>query len=144
MVVRIIRNNKSQIAGHPMTMQRSLLLELIKQAKGHLDADELYRQAKEKEPRISLATIYRNLKLFKEIGLIAENDLGETHSHYEIKGSNEHHHMVCLGCGKVIEFDSPLVTEAVEKLQQDKGFEITSVRLKLDGYCRKCKGKNIK
>ena len=140
----IIRNKSARIGGRPVTSQRSLLLELIKQAKGHLDADELYRRAKEKEPRISLATVYRNLKLFKEVGLVAESDLGETHSHYEIKGNIEHHHMVCLGCGRIVEFDSPLITKAVEKIRREKGFEITSVRLKLEGYCRKCKSKNKK
>lgn len=139
--MKIIRKNSGQIGGHPVTTQRSLLLDLIRKAEGHLDADELYRRAKEKEPRISLATVYRNLKLFKEIGLVAESDLGETHSHYEMKGSNEHHHMVCLGCGQVIEFDSPLITRAVAKIQREKGFEITSVRLKLEGYCPKCKSK---
>ena len=142
--MRIIRNKSFQMGGRPLTTQRSLLLELIKQAKGHLDADELYRRAKEKEPRISLATVYRNLKLFKEVGLVAESDLGETHSHYEMKGNIEHHHMVCLGCGRVIEFDSPLINKAVEKIRREKGFEIASVRLKLEGYCRKCKSKDKK
>ena len=136
-----IRKYSGQIAGRLVTNQRSLLLELIRQADGHLDADELYRRAREKEPRISLATVYRNLKLFKELGLIAESNLGETHSHYEIKGAAEHHHLVCLDCGQVIEFDSPLIARAVAKTQREKGFDITSVQLKIEGYCPKCKEK---
>jgi len=139
--MHVIRKYFSQIEGRPVTTQRSLLLELIRQADRHLDADELYRRARAKEPRISLATVYRNLKLFKELGLIAENNLGETHSHYEIKGTVEHHHLVCLGCGQVIEFGSPLIAKAVAKAQREKGFDITSVQLKLEGYCPKCKEK---
>jgi Fur family ferric uptake transcriptional regulator len=50
------------------------------------------RLAREREPRISLATVYRNLKLFKDLGLVAESTLGETHSHYELKGKTGHHH----------------------------------------------------
>ena len=139
--MQTIRNYSNQIAGHPVTTQRRLLLELIRQADGHLGADELYRRAKEREPRISLATVYRNLKLFKELGLIAESNLGETHSHYEIKGTAEHHHLVCLGCGQIIEFDSPLITKAAAKIQRENSFDITSVQLKLEGYCSKCKQK---
>jgi Fur family transcriptional regulator, ferric uptake regulator len=134
----IIRKHSSQIEGRPVTTQRRILLEIIRHAEGHLDADELYQRARAKEPRISLATVYRNLKLFKEFGLVAESDLGETHSHYEMKGKAEHHHLVCLGCGRVIEFDSPLIAKAVAKTQQENGFNITSVQLKMEGYCRKC------
>ena len=124
-----------------MTTQRILLLELIRQSNEHLDADELYRRARRKEPRISLGTVYRNLKLFKELGLIAESNLGETHSHYEIKGTVEHHHLVCLGCGKVIEFNSPLIAEAEAVIQREKCFDITSAQLKMEGYCPKCQEK---
>ena len=131
----------NQIAGRPLTSQRALLFELIRQTDGHVDADELYRRAKEKEPRISLATVYRNLKLFKELGLIAESSLGDTHSHYELKGATQHHHLVCLGCGQVIEFDSPLIAKAVAKTQRENSFDITSAQLKLEGYCLKCKEK---
>ncbi len=141
MRMNTIRNNSSPIAGRVITTQRRLLIDLIRQAKGHLDADELYRRAKKKEPRISLATVYRNLKLFKELGLIAESNLGETHSHFEIKGKVEHHHLVCLGCGEVIEFDSPLIAKAVTRIQRENGFDITSVQLKLEGYCPRCKEK---
>ncbi|MBN1366911.1 MAG: transcriptional repressor [Dehalococcoidales bacterium] len=135
----IIRNTKNKIGNRPVTTQRHLLLELISQAKGHLDADELYRRAKEKEPRISLATVYRNIKLFKELGLIAESNLGEAHSHFEIRRTAEHHHLVCLGCGRVIEFKSPLIARAVAKMRQEHGFDITSAEMKLEGYCPQCK-----
>ena len=74
-----------KMSGRSVTNQRKLLLDLIYRAKGHLDADELFRRAKEQQQRISLATVYRNLKLFKEMGLISENRLGENHSHYEIR-----------------------------------------------------------
>ncbi|MDD4996990.1 MAG: transcriptional repressor [Syntrophales bacterium] len=128
-----------KVSGRSVTNQRRLLLELIRSAQGHLDADELFRQAKKHKPRISLATVYRNLKLFKELGLIAESNLGKAHSHYEIKGTVEHHHLVCLGCGLVVEFDSPLITAAKTRIQKEKGFDIVTSQLKMEGYCPKCK-----
>lgn len=139
--MNIILKNNGELPGRSVTIQRRLLLELIRSAKGHLDADELFRRAKEQEPRISLATVYRNLKLFKELGLIAESNLGEAHSHYEIRGTVEHHHLICLGCGLVVEFDSPLIAKAKAKIQQQKGFDIVSAQLKMKGYCPKCKRK---
>lgn len=139
--MNIILKNNGELSGRSVTTQRRLILELIRSAKGHLDADELFRRAKEQEPRISLATVYRNLKLFKELGLIAESNLGEAHSHYEIRGKVEHHHLICLGCGLVVEFDSPLIAKAKAKIQQQKGFDIVSAQLKMEGYCPKCKRK---
>ncbi len=141
MIMNIIRKNIKQIAGRPVTTQRRLLIDIIRKAERHLDADELYRLAKEKEPRISLATVYRNLKLFKELGLIAESGLGDTHSHYELKGKADHYHLVCLGCGKIIEFDSPLIRKAADGVRKEKGFDITAVQLKVEGYCPECKKK---
>ncbi|MBN1365039.1 MAG: transcriptional repressor [Syntrophaceae bacterium] len=134
-----IRKKSDQIIGRPTTNQRSLLLEVIKKANKHLDADELYRLAKKRNKRISLATVYRNLKLFKDLGLISESNLGETHSHYEIKEAAEHHHLVCLSCGRIIEFNSPLVAKAVKIIQRNNNFYITSVQLKMEGYCSRCK-----
>ena len=68
--MRIDRINGSAKANRPATLQRQLLLDTLREAKGHLDARELYRQAMEKDPRISLATVYRNLRLFKELELV--------------------------------------------------------------------------
>jgi len=139
--MKTIRKEEGPIAGRPVTNQRSLLLDIIRQANRHLDADELYRLAKKREPRISLATVYRNLKLFKELGLIAERKLGDTHSHYEIRGAADHHHLVCLGCGQVIEFESPFIAKATDKIKRENDFDVTSIQLKMEGYCSKCKKK---
>ena len=92
------------VPGLRATNQRALILEIIRRGQGHLDADEVYRQAREKQPRLSLSTVYRTLQLLKRLGLVEEVHFDEAHHHYEVKPSSEHHHLVCLGCGKVIEF----------------------------------------
>ncbi len=120
------------------TSQRRLLLDLLNQSEGHLDADELFRLAKEREPRISLSTVYRNLSLFKELGLIQERHLADEHHHYEVKGKREHYHLVCLNCGKVVEFQSPLVKRMKEDISKRTGFEILDGDIRLNGYCERC------
>lgn len=126
------------LAGKRTTTQRKLLLDLIQQAGGHLDADELYRRAREQEPTISLSTVYRNLKLFKELDLIDERHFAEEHHHFEAKATVEHHHLVCLGCGRVIEFKSPLIERMKRRLSRQNGFVVTDVEVCMMGYCARC------
>jgi len=121
-----------------ITSQRRLLLDLLNQSEGHLDADELYRLAKEREPRISLSTVYRNLSLVKELGLVEERHFADEHHHYEVKGKREHYHLVCLNCGKVVEFQSPLAERMKEAISKRTGFEILDGDIRLEGYCERC------
>jgi len=115
-------------------------LSVIREAKGFLDAKELYHQANKKNASISLATVYRNLRLFKEQALIDERRFGHTRSYcYEMKRSGEHYHLVCRGCGRVIEFKSPLIHELVAEIQRKNDFDVTGVELCVEGYCHGCK-----
>lgn len=139
--MRINRNTPWEIKDRPLTMQRRLLLDTLRQAKAHLDAKELYRRAVDRDPRISLATVYRNLRLFKELGLVDERRLDEVHCYYEVKRSPEHHHLVCRACKRVIEFESSMVNELVDEVQRNSDFDIVRAVLYLEGYCPKCKSK---
>jgi len=124
-----------------LTNQRRLLLETLREAKGHLNAKELYQRAVEKDRRISLATVYRNLQLFKELGLVHEMHLDEAQCYYEIKSSTDHYHLLCKSCGRVTEFESPAVTKLIDEVKRNSDFDVTRVVLYLEGHCRKCKGK---
>ena len=125
------------VTGLRATSQRALILEVIRQK--HLDADEIYRQARIKQPRLSLSTVYRTLRMFKKLGLVEELHFDEAHHHYEMKPSSEHHHLVCLGCGKVVEFKCPLSPKMKEDIAQEKDFEITGTEIRMTGYCPKCR-----
>ncbi len=129
------------VPGLRVTNQRALLLELIRQGEGHLDADELYRRAREKQPRLSLSTVYRTLQLLKRLGLVEELHFDENHHHYEAPPSAEHHHLVCLGCGKVVEFHTPLSRYIKKNVAEAKDFEIMNTELRMTGYCPKCRQK---
>jgi len=142
MKLRLSRKQSGQMQGHPMTAQRQLLLELIQQADGHIDAGELYRLASNKGEVISPATVYRSLNLFKQLGLVDERRLGKVRCYYELKGTSEHQHLVCNCCGKIIEIESPLIRKLVDKVQNEHGFNVTKVEFYLEGYCDQCSDKN--
>ena len=132
-----IDRQKLSSAGLRMTNQRALILDIIQQ--GHFDADEVYRRARERQPHLSLSTVYRTLRKLKELGLIEELHFDEVHHHYEMKPSSEHQHLVCLGCGKVIEFVCPLSLKMKEDIGQEKGFEVAGAEIHMTGYCSKCR-----
>ena len=131
--------DRNPIKGHLSTAQRRLLLELLGEAEGHIDAKELYRRASARDESISPATVYRSLNLFKQLGLIEERRLGKVRCYYEMKHSSEHQHMICQGCGKVLEFKTPLVQELVDAIQKEHDFRVTKAELYLEGYCEHCK-----
>ncbi len=121
-------------AGKSITPQRKLLLRIINRD-AHLDASEIYRLAKERDSKISLATVYRTLTLLKDLGLVKSNGLGEAHHHYEIL-LKEHYHMVCLRCGDVVEIPP---VKSIRELGEEQDFEVIGVKLELVGYCEKCR-----
>lgn len=125
--------------GLRITHQRALILEVIRRGQGHLDADEIYRRAREKQPRLSLSTVYRTMQKLKKLGLVEELHFDEEHHHYEIKPSTEHYHLTCLGCGQVVEFRYPLARLVKRNVPEVKNFDITEIELHLAGYCAKCR-----
>ena len=131
-------------SGLRITNQRTLLMELIYQGEGHLDADELYRLAREKQPRISLSTVYRTLRMLKKLGLVEEVHFDESHHHYEVPPAKEHHHLICLGCGKVVEIHKALSRYIKKNVADAKDFEIIDTELRMTGYCPDCRQKEKK
>lgn len=131
-----------QTPGRRMTSQRRLVLKVLAECQGHLDAEAIYALAKEKDPNISLATVYRTLKVLKEAGIVQERLLdreGQRH-HYEV-AAEAHHHFTCVECGQVIEFESPLIEQASEELAQQLRLEIVHTRVHLEGYCFHCQNR---
>ena len=120
------------------TEQRELIQEILKHADKHLDADEIYQQARQKSPNISLSTVYRNLRLFKELGLAEEHQLDGSRRYYERTPQSRHHHMVCLKCGRVFEFTCPSTERLKSRMIKEEGFRVTDAQVRLSGYCPEC------
>jgi Fe2+ or Zn2+ uptake regulation protein len=127
------------VIGIRATNQRALVLEVIRHGQEHLDADEIYRRARIKQPHISLSTVYRTLQAFKKLGLIDELHFDEAHHRYEIKPASEHQHLRCLGCGKIVEFECPLSVKMKEDITRENDFEVTGVEVRMTGYCSQCR-----
>ena len=121
-----------------VTAQRELIWGILREAGTHIDAKELYWRAVERDPRVSVATVYRSLRLFKEMGLVDERRLGQVRCCYEIRRQGEHYHLICHGCGRVIEFESPLIQRLLTEVQRKNRFQVTRVELCMEGYCEKC------
>ena len=125
--------------GKRITAQRGLVLEVIREGQGHLDAGEIYLQARAKDPRISLSTVYRNLNLLKDLGVITELHLDEEHHHYELREEAEHYHLICSNCDRVVEFDSSSMGALIEQIGAEHGFLIDHVHIDLVGLCQECR-----
>jgi Fur family ferric uptake transcriptional regulator len=127
--------------GKRITAQRSLILEVIGESNGHLDADEIYQRARSKDPRISLSTVYRNLNLLKELDLVSELHLDEEHHHYELREETDHYHLICSGCERVLEFETPLATRIATEVEEKQGFVTERMHIDLVGLCSECRAK---
>jgi Fur family transcriptional regulator, ferric uptake regulator len=127
--------------GVRLTRQRAILLELIEKSGEHLDAERLYRLAREVDPKLNRVTVYRTLKILKDGGLVDELDLmhygGDQH-YYETRRKQQHAHVICLGCGKVEEFFGEPLQKMRSQIEADFGFQILSARTEVGGYCPHC------
>src|SRR5579862_5480355 len=119
--------------GMRMTEQRRVVARVLEGATDHPDVEELYRRAAAVDPRISIATVYRTVKLFEDAGVITRHDFGAGRARYELIPDEHHDHLIDLRTGNVIEFRD----EEIERLQQAMaerlGFRLVDHRLELYG-----------
>ncbi|MCR1897956.1 transcriptional repressor [Irregularibacter muris] len=131
--------------GYKLTPQRRNTLNVILERDGeHLSTEEIYEYVKKECPEIGLATVYRTLQLFEDIGLLHKHNFDDGCNRYELadpKQDHQHHHLICLSCGKVSEVEGDLLEELEQEIQTKKGFQITNHTLKFFGYCKDCKKK---
>ena len=126
-------------SGMRLTSQRRTILEVLDESEAHLDAEAVYHQAKTRDHRISLATVYRTLAALRQLGLIQQRHLtpDDQRGYYEI-ADQQHFHFTCLSCGRVIEFETPLITQLQQGLSEEMGVQVVQARLYLEGYCAVC------
>jgi len=123
-----------------ITKQRRTVLKIFLESKNHISVEELYNIVLKTEPKIGLATVYRTLALLTKSGLALETDFGDGQKRYESSYKSVHHdHMVCTECGKILEFNHPLIEKYQEEVAMQKNFKITSHKLDLFGLCQDCK-----
>ena len=123
------------------TRQRSIILDVLKKTTIHPNADWIYDRVREKCPQISLGTIYRNLNLLKEKGLIRELKFGKNTARYD-GNSTAHHHIFCLECGKLEDIQCKVHPNLIKSVEKTNGYKIATHQLEFNGICPECRQKS--
>jgi Fur family ferric uptake transcriptional regulator len=130
------------------TFARQIVFDFLKHSSTHLSAKEIYNALHRSYPGIGLATIYRTLELLLQLGLIRKINAGDGQSRYELKAQNlagHHHHLICLGCGRIIDYQDfaekelQLVKKTEKVLAQKYNFLIKDHNIEFFGLCEKCR-----
>jgi len=123
-----------------MTRQREVILDEIRKTNAHPTADEVYERARRRLPRISLGTVYRNLEILSEWGLIQKLELGGTQKRFDGKVEN-HYHVRCIRCGGIEDVSMEPLTPIENAIRRVSDYEIIGSRLEFIGVCPQCKEK---
>ena len=125
--------------GLKMTGQRRVIARVLSDAEDHPDAEELYRRASALDDRISIATVYRTVRLLEENGILARRDFGGGRARYEPTAHGRHYHLIDIDTGKVIEFEDAAHEKMMGEIAARLGFDLVSHRLELFGRKRTAK-----
>lgn len=123
-----------------MTNQREMILQELRKSKEHLTADELYERVKKTMPRISLATVYRNLEILSEAGIIAKLEVSGRQKRFD-SDTSDHDHIYCVQCHRIDNFNLDRNKLGLDKLGAVNGYTITGYRLEFVGLCKNCREK---
>ncbi len=119
--------------GMRMTDQRRVVARVLSSAEDHPDVEELYHRAAAVDPHISLATVYRTVRLFEEAGVVERHDFGDGRSRYEQAGDDHHDHLINIKTGQVLEFYDAEIEKMKEQLAEKLGFKLVGHKLELYG-----------
>jgi Fur family ferric uptake transcriptional regulator len=121
--------------------QREQIAQAFFQMRGHVSIEELVLRVRREDPRISVATVYRTMKLLSESGLAVARQFRDGQTRYEVAAGREHHdHLICTACGEIVEFADEQIEVLQAAVARSHGFEVESHRLELYGRCGRCRG----
>ena len=132
---------KARRSGLKLTKQREVILEVFFSQSGHASAEDILFSARAKDERVSLATVYRTLKLLQEYGLAEAHNFKDGQALFEpcLDKDDHHDHLICTRCGRIVEFVDPKIERLQIKNAKEHGFLITSHKMELYGLCRSCR-----
>jgi len=133
--------DKLEKAEYRLTRQRQAVVKVMYEQKGsHLSAEEVLVAAREKAPNLGIATVYRTLDRLASMGVLYKTEFNEGKYRYELADADlhQHHHILCVGCGKIFELEERLLDTLEQQLEQE-GFFIIDHQLKILAYCAECK-----
>ncbi len=124
--------------GLKSTRQRSLIIDTFFSVGGHLSVEELWNKVREQDARVSVATVYRTMKLLNDCGLAHARNFGDGQTRYEAAEGHHHDHLICTRCGRIVEFENDRIEALQEAVARKHGFTVTSHKMELYGLCRDC------
>jgi len=130
--------------GFRITPQRKTILRILAGHRGqHLTAESIHEYARQQGVKPGLATVYRTLTDLEKLGLVAKLETGSNPARYELASpsSESHYHLVCRGCGKVIEVDGLIPKELQQAIARLQDFEVSDYAIQIFGYCKDCQQK---
>ena len=127
-------NNESMMR---LTTQRQIILEELAKVKTHPTASELYDMVRKRLPRIGLGTVYRNLELMAENGMILKLEVGGTQKRFDAT-TDTHYHIRCSNCGKVDDIDTPVLDELVREAAASSSYQVLGHHVEFSGICPGC------
>ena len=119
--------------GMKMTDQRRLIARVLSESEDHPDVEAVYRRASELDPKISIATVYRTVRLFEEAGILDRHDFGDGRARYEEVPQEHHDHLIDVRSGRVLEFQDEEIERLQERIAERLGFKLVDHRLELYG-----------
>ena len=127
-------------AGRRLTPQRALVLNILRANDAHLDAEAIWQAPQAQAAGLNLATVYRTLTVLQEMGLVERRYFARDHKRefFEAVGKREHYHFTCLGCGAVIEVETPRIRQARQELSAALGLTFAHACICFEGYCAEC------
>ena len=128
---------------YKLTPQRKAVLKVFSSSQEHLTPADIYEKVRQQCPGIGLVTIYRFLQMLTELGLICEVHSGDSGRRYIIRRQAvHHHHLICSGCGSVVDFTDCDLSELCKRLSHETGFEMEGHLLEFYGRCQRCQTEN--
>ncbi len=129
-----------QDRGLKQSRQRERIAQTFFAMGGHVTVDQLVARVRLEDPKVSVATVYRTMKLLSESGLAVARQFGDGQARYEAGAGREHHdHLICTVCGDILEFANARIESLQELVARRHGFEVESHRLELYGRCARCR-----
>jgi Fur family ferric uptake transcriptional regulator len=140
------RSTKEEVLGRYMaqrglksTRQRNLIIDTFFSAAGHLSVEDVWAKVRQRDAKVSVATVYRTMKLLSECGLAHARNFGDGQTRYEAAVGRHHHdHLICTQCGTIVEFENDRIEALQDAVARKHGFRVTSHKMELYGLCRNC------
>jgi Fur family ferric uptake transcriptional regulator len=131
--------------GLKATRQREVIVDAFFAQAGHLSVEDLLHKAKERDPTIGAATVYRTMKILTDAGLASARHFEGGQTRYEAALDRHHHdHLICTSCGNIIEFENERIEVLQESVADEHGFTVTHHKLELYGLCKACKDRRAR